>query len=96
MHADAGNKDGGGAVLADHVGAFLIIALIAANLAGIEGRHQRLVGAPDHDEAHVHAGFVNGETVQVAVVHRSHRNAHLAVHHAKPELAADNSVVDLA
>src|SRR5580658_726944 len=77
--ADAGNEDGGSAILADHVGTFLIVTLIATNVAGIEGRYQRLVGAPDDDEAHMDAGFVDGEAVQVAVVHHSHRNADLAV-----------------
>src|SRR5580658_10505631 len=59
---DAGNEDSGGAILADHVGAFLIIALIAANLTGIERGGQRSVGALDDDEAHlaVNQGNRNG------------------------------------
>src|ERR1019366_2746473 len=80
VHADAGDEDGGGAILADHVGTFLIVALIAANLTGIESGYQRLVGAADDDEAHVDAGFLDGEAVQVAVIDRIHRDADLAVH----------------
>src|ERR1700691_2328048 len=56
MRTDAGNEDRGCAILADHVGAFLIIALIAANLAGVERGRQRLVGPANHDEAHAQAG----------------------------------------
>src|SRR5271165_748812 len=79
VDADAGNEDGGSAILADHVGALLIVALVAANLASVKGGHQRLIGAADDDEAHMHAGLVDGKAVQVAVVHGIHRDADLAV-----------------
>src|ERR1035438_1009006 len=80
VHSDARNEDGGCAILANHVRPLLIVALVAANLTGIEGGYQRLVWAADDDETHMDAGLFDGEAVQVAVVHCGYGDADRAVY----------------
>src|SRR5579872_2552908 len=53
--ADGWDVDGGSAVLADHVGPFLIVALASANLAGVKSDSSRLIRPADGDDAYGHA-----------------------------------------
>src|SRR5689334_14563630 len=59
--ADGGNVDSRGAILANDVGTLLIVALAPADLAGIEGDGDGLIGAADSDDAHSHAVGCDGE-----------------------------------
>src|SRR5579862_5293111 len=50
--ADRGRVNGGRAVFADDVRPALVVALAAADGAGIEGGGERAIGAADDDHAH--------------------------------------------
>src|SRR5690349_22855010 len=73
--AQGRDVDGRRAVLANHIRPVLIVALVAADGAGVEGSSQRLVGTADDDHAHRHAARCDGEAVQIAVADRGHGDA---------------------
>src|SRR5665213_1536375 len=64
-----GDDDVRTAEFADYLGAFLVIAFRAADLAGVERDSQRLIGPFDDDETDAGAPIVDHEAVQVAVAH---------------------------
>src|SRR3989304_3431362 len=66
--ADGRDIDDRGAILADDVAAFVVVALGAADLAGVERRGQRPVGPADDEEARRRVPPGEAEAVQVAVV----------------------------
>ena len=78
--ADGGNEDMHAAGDADHLVAFLHIALIAAQQTGVEHHPQlELIRITVDDEETDHLAFVvdPGEAMQVAIPHLAHRDAHL-------------------
>src|SRR5579872_1920189 len=81
--ADRRDIDGGCAVLEDHVGTFLIVALASTNLASVKGDGNGLIGPADGDDPHRHTIRFDREAVQHTIVYYTHRNPRHAFGHGK-------------